>query len=415
MTVVVKRGSALMQVAIVGNGVAGITAATAVKERNPDAQVSIYTDENYSYYPRPRLYYVLSGEAEPSQILGFPSQWYEEKGIKVNLGKKALSVDPAKKELLLEDGSKLGYDRLLLANGARPFVPPVKGVEKTGVFTLRSVEDALRIREYAKETRNAIVIGGGLLGLELAMSLRKLGQQVNVVEVLPRLLPNQLDQDGATLLKEIIEARGIKVTLDVKTQEILGKETVSGVALSSGAQISGDFVMFSAGIRSNTELALKGGIKVNRGVVVDKYLQTNVDDVYAAGDAAESEGRVYGIIPAALDQAKIAALNMMETEKHVYQGTVPSNTLKIVGIDLASMGLVNPEGSGFEEIKEIQREAGVYRKIVLQQGIVVGAIILGETKSVAPLKRLIDQKTDVTKYKDSILEKDFDFRKIFSK
>lgn len=415
MTVVVKRGSALMQVAIVGNGVAGITAATAVRERNPEAQVSIYTDENYSYYPRPRLYDVLSGDEEPSQILGFPSQWYEEKGIKVNLGKKALSVEPAKKELLLEDGSKIGYDRLLLANGARPFVPPVKGVEKTGVFTLRSVENALRIREYAKETRNAIVIGGGLLGLELAMALRKLGQQVDVVEVLPRLLPNQLDQDGATLLKEMVEARGIKVTLDVKTQEILGTESVSGVALSNGAQISGDFVMFSAGIRSNTELAVKAGIKVNRGVIVDQYLQTNADDVYAAGDAAEFEGRVYGIIPAALDQAKIAALNMMETEKHVYQGTVPSNTLKIVGIDLASMGLVNPEGSGFEEIKEIQREAGVYRKIVLQQGIVVGAIILGETNSVAPLKRLIDQKTDVTTYKDSILEKDFDFRKIFSK
>lgn len=404
-----------MQVVIIGGGVAGITSAATIRERSPDAQITVYTDESYPYYSRPRLYDILSGEAQPLDIYGFPPQWYEERKIKVSLNKKVANIETDKKELSLEDGSRVIYDKLLLANGAHAFVPPVQGIEKMGVFSLRSLKDALTIKEYAKKTRKAIVVGGGLLGLEFAASLRKLGQQVDVIEILPRLLPMQLDQDGATFLKQIVGSRGINVMVGVKTEEILGQQGVSGVALNDGRQVSGDLVLFSAGIRSNTSLASQAGIKTNRGVLVDEYLQTSATDVYAAGDIAEFQGKVYGIIPAALDQAKIAALGMLEKEKHVYSGTIPSNTLKIVGIDLASMGLVNPEGSGYEEIKRLKREEGIYKKIVLQEGIIIGAIVLGETKSVAPLKRLMDQKINVTKHKDSILEDGFDFKKIFSK
>ena len=404
-----------MQVVIVGNGVAGITAAAAIRERSADAKISVYTDESHPYYPRPRLYNILSGEAQPADIYGFPTQWYTERKITVDLSKKAAGIETDKKELLLQDGHRISYDKLLLANGAHSFVPPVKGVEKTGVFTLRSLQDALAIREYAKKTKKAVVIGGGLLGLEFAASLRKLGQQVDVIELLPRLLPMQLDQDGAALLQQILESRGVNVTVGVKTEEIIGQQAVSAVALGGGKQISGDFVLFSAGVRSNTDLASQAGIKTNRGVLVDDYLRTNATDVYAAGDVAEFRGRVYGIIPAALDQAKIAALNMFEKEGHVYTGTIPSNTLKIVGIDLASMGLANPEGSGFEEVRKLKREERVYKKVVVQQGIIVGAIILGETRSVAPIKRLMDQKIDITRYKDTILEDGFDFRQVILK
>lgn len=404
-----------MQFVIVGNGVAGITAGAAIRERSADAKISVYTDESHPYYPRPRLYNILSGEAQPADIYGFPTQWYTERKITVDLSKKAAGIETDKKELLLEDGHRIGYDKLLLANGAHSFVPPVKGVEKTGVFTLRSLRDALAIREYAEKTKNAVVVGGGLLGLEFAASLRRLGQRVDVIELLPRLLPMQLDQDGATLLQQIVESLGVNVTVGVKTEEIIGQQTVSGVALSGGKQVSGDLVLFSAGVRSNTDLASQAGIKTNRGVLVDDCLRTSATDVCAAGDVAEFKGRVYGIIPAALDQAKIAVLNMFEKEGHVYQGTIPSNTLKIVGIDLASMGLVNPEGSEFEEVRKLKKEERIYKKIVVQQGIIVGAIILGETRSVAPLKRLMDQKIDITRYKGSILEDGFDFRQIMPK
>jgi nitrite reductase (NADH) large subunit len=403
-----------MRVVIVGSGVAGVTAARTIRESDPEAKISVYTDENCLYYPRPRLYDVLSGEAKPREIYAFPEQWYEKNGIKVDLNKKVAGIETARKELLLEDNSRVNYDKLLLANGAHSFVPSIKGVDKTGVFTLRSMKDALTIKEYAEKTRKVIIIGGGLLGLEFAASLRKLGQQVEVVEIFPRLLPKQLDQDGATVLKDQIETIDINIDLGVKTVEILGKETVSGISLDNGKELSGNLVLISAGVRSNTDLAVKAGIKVDKGVVVDEYLQTSVNDVYAAGDVAEFDGLVFGIIPAALEQAKIAALNMLETENHVYDGTVPSNTLKIVGIDLTSMGLVNPEGPNYEEVKKIDNEKCVYKKIVLEQGKIVGAVILGDRKGVTSIKKLMDQEIDVTKYKHSLLEDDFDYRKILT-
>jgi nitrite reductase (NADH) large subunit len=206
-----------MNIVIVGNGVAGVTAARIIKEKNPETRVSIYTDESYHYYPRPRLYEVLSGEAKPREVYMFSGEWYEKKGIMVQLNEKALSIDVDRKELMLEGGSRVNYDKLLLANGGHSFVPPIKGVEKTGVFTLRTIKDALNIKEFTKKTKKVIVIGGGLLGLEFASSLRKLGQQVRVVELFSRLLPRQLDPDGATILKNRIASRGIDIVLGAKT------------------------------------------------------------------------------------------------------------------------------------------------------------------------------------------------------
>lgn len=404
--------SSSLNVVIVGNGVAGVTAARTIKDRNPEAQVSIYTDENHQYYPRPRLYEVLSGEAEPREVHLFSEEWYKKKGINVQLNTKAKSIDTDKKELLLENSSKVNYDRLLLANGGYSFVPPIKGAEKAGVFTLRTIKDVLNIKEFTKKTKKVIVIGGGLLGLEVAYSLKKLGQQVDVVELFPRLLPRQLDPDGATILKHRIESHGINIVLGTKTAEILGEKTVSGILLDSGKELSGDLVLFSAGIRANTGLALEAGIKVNRGVVVDGNMRTSAEDVYAAGDVAEFKGTVYGIIPAAVEQATVAAANMLGDEQNVYAGTIPSNTLKIVDVDLTSMGIVNPEEPKYEEIKKTDTQKGIYKKLVLDKGKIVGAILLGDKKGVTSIKNLMTQETDITKYKNSILNDNFDYKKI---
>lgn len=404
--------SSSTNIVIVGNGVAGVTAARIIKQKNPEAKVSIYTDESHNYYPRPRLYEVLSGEAEPQEVYMFPEKWYKEKGIHVHLSKKAVNINLDKKELVLENKSKVSYDKLLLANGGHSFVPPIKGVEKTGFFTLRSIRDALTIRKFTEKSKKAIVIGGGLLGLEFAASLRKLGQQVEVVEIFPRLMPRQLDKDGAAILKNRIASRGIEFDLGIKTVEILGRNTVSGILLDSGKEISGELVLCSAGMRPNIQLASEAGIKVNRGVIVDDHLQTRADDVYAVGDVSEFEGRVYGIIPAALEQAKVAATNLLEEEPMVYKGTIPSNTLDIVGIDLTSMGTVNPEDNKYEEIKRMDDEKGIYKKLVLDQGRIIGAIILGDKNGITTIKRLMNQQTDITKHKDSILKDDFDYKKL---
>lgn len=387
-----------MNIVIVGCGVAGITAAAIIRRIDSEAAISIYTDENYLYYPRPDLYGVLSGKNMPERIIAFPREWYEKRNIKVYLNRKVSRVDTAKHELTIDDGSKATYDKLLLANGAHPFVPPIKGTEKTGVFSLRSLEDAVKIRRYAEKARKAIIIGGGLLGLEFAASLRKLGEAVDVVEIFPRLLPMQLDQDGASVFKTQIGALGINVVLGAKTVGIIGEKLVSNILLDNGKTLSGDLVLFSAGVRCNTKLAEEDGIKVEKGIVVDQYLKTNADDVYAVGDVAEFEGKTQDTILAAEQQARIAATNMMGKEKSLYKGTMPSNTLSVEGLELTSMGLVTPQGSRYEEVKKIKEEKGIYKKIVLDQGKIVGAIILGDSRSVGSIKRLMDLKIDVTKY-----------------
>ncbi|MFW6117044.1 MAG: NAD(P)/FAD-dependent oxidoreductase [Thermoproteota archaeon] len=397
---------------MVGCGVAGFTAARKISQSNPQTDISIYTGEGHPYYPRPRLYEVLSGEVEPREIYMFSKQWYEDRDIHVYTKSEAVEINTEKKEMILKDGSKVNYDKLLLANGAHPFVPPIKGAEKEGVFTLRSIHDALSIKEYAEKTVKAIVMGGGLLGLEFAASLNRSGQEVSVLEINSRLLHRQLDEDGADVLKDRIESLGIEIKLGVKTEEILGGKKFSGVALDDGREVPGDLLLISAGVRSNINLPKESGIEVNRGVLVNEYLETSVKDIFAAGDVAEFEGRVYGIIPAAVEQAGIAAENILEEEKRTYEGTIPSNTLKIVGIDLTSIGIVNPEEPRYEEIKKIDREKGVYKKLVLEEGKIVGAIVLGEMKGAASIKRLIEQKIDVTDYKHSILKDDFNFKDI---
>lgn len=401
-----------MHIVIVGCGVAGVTAAKAIKQNAPETEVTVYTDEDHLYYPRPRLYVVLSGEKEPQEIYSYPPEWYEKLGIKVQLGKKVLSINVVGKRLTLEGGLRASYDKLLLASGARPFVPPTKGVEKRGSFTLRTVEDAVAIKQYAQRGKKAIVIGGGLLGLEFAACLRKLDQQVKVVEIRPRLLPTQLDQDGSTILKDDLKRLGVDAVLGVKTAEILGKEAVTGVSLDNGKEISGDLVLISAGVKPNIKLATDAGIKANKGVVVDEHLQTSANDVYSAGDVLEFRGQVYGIIPPAIEQASIASANMLGSEKSVYKGTIHSTTLKIANISLTSMGLVNPEGSQYEEIKRIDMQEGIYKKIVLDEGKIVGAILLGDRKGTSALMRLMQLETEVTKYKNHILEDDFDYKQI---
>ena len=401
-----------MDIVVVGCGVAGFTAAKAIKEISPQAEITVFTEEDYLYYPRPRLYSVLSGQVEPQEIISFSGQWYEKRGIKVFTRKTVARIDVANNEVLLQDGTRVRYDALLMANGAYPFLPPIKGADKKGVFTLRSLENALTIRRYAENAKKAVVVGGGLLGLEFAASLRKLGKQVDVVEIFPRLLPMQLDQEGSEIFQSGIESLGIRVAVGAKTTEILGDEAASGVSLEDGRTFLGDLILFSAGIRSNIGLAREAGIKISRGIVVDEHLQTSINNVYAAGDVVEFKEKVYGIIPAAEEQAKVAAVNMVGSEKCEYKGTIASNTIKIIGVDLTSIGVIEPLGPEYEEIKKVDPEKRIYKKIVIKQGKIVGAIILGEARAAPFLRRLVEQGVDVADLKREILEDDFDYRRI---
>ncbi len=395
---------------VVGNGVAGVTAAQSIARADPAAEVHIFGEEPYLYYQRPRLWEFLAGEIEQQTLYFRPLDWYAAKGIQMHLGARVTALDPAEHRLTLADGGNIHYDRLLLASGAQPFVPPFAGTDKDGVFTLRTLDDARAMKAYAADIRSVVVIGCGLLGVETARALLSLGLNVTVLESEPRLLPRQLDGEGAQVLQARLEAIGLHFLTNAQTETILGNERVTGVRLRDGRVVEGEMVLISTGIRSRVELAREAGLEVNRGLIVDEQLRTSAADVYAAGDVAEFEEIVYGIIPAAIEQAQVAAANMVSEGSATYNGTVPATTLKIVGIDLTSLGDATATGDEFDILWQTDSAAGVYRRLTLRDGKIVGAILLGDTQNVRPLKQLIATGRDVSAYNDRLLDENLDLK-----
>lgn len=403
-----------MKHVIVGSGVAGVMAAQAIRQADAEAEVHLFGAEPYPYYRRPQLWEFIAGQIEQDALYYRPTEWYAERGIELHLGVEVTELDLASHKLALADGSQATYDRLLLATGARSFIPPCEGTEKDGVFTLRTLDDALAIKAYAQDVSTAIVVGGGLLGLETARALHTAGLDVTVVEFFPYLLPRQLDEEGAQVLEALLKAQGLHVVTGATTTAILGVPCADCIQLQSGTKVTGDMVLFSTGIRSEVTLAKEAGLEVNRGVIVDEHLQTSVDDVFAAGDAAEFEGRVYGIIPPAIEQARVAAANMVASGSATYTGTIPSTTLKVAGAELTTLGEAVVEGEAYTQLRHAEAASGHYRKIVLRDGQIVGAILLNDKERTRPVRQLIGQGIDVSAYADQLLGDDFDLESLLS-
>lgn len=402
-----------MKLIIIGNGVAGVTTARYVTDRDPSIGVTIYADESYPYYPRPRLIDVIAGDASPGEIAFYPEDWCAKRGITIQLERCAVALDPEAHRLTLADGEVVGYDLLLLANGAHAWMPPIPGNTLDGVFTLRSMDDALAIRRRAPASRQVVVLGGGLLGLDLAHAVHRHGVAVTVVELLPRLLPRQLDEEGAAVLQGIIEQGGAEVLTGQVCTAIEGQGSVRRIQLKSGATLAADMVVVSAGVRPNLELALSGGLRGNKGVVVDERLRTSHPDILAVGDVAEFGERVWGIIPAALAQARVAAAQIAGDTGVVYHDIVPSTTLKVTGIDVTSIGEAIPERDGnVTEVRRSEPEAGVYEKLVVRDGRVVGAIFVGDRSDIGPVTQLMARKVNVSPYLGTILGKEFDIKSL---
>ena len=395
---------------IVGNGAAGIAAAQSIVRADPAAEVHIFGAESYPYYRRPRLWELIAGQIKQYELFFRPLEWYAARGIQVHLGAQVTALDSAKHRLTLANGNSVQYDRLLLATGARPFKPPFAGADKDGVFTLRTLEDALAIKRYARDISTSVIIGGGLLGLETARALSTAGLEVTVLEFAPHLLPLQLDAEGAEVLQSLLEAQGLHILTGADTEAISGDECATGVQLGDGRVVEGELVLVSTGIRSRVELGRQVGLEVKHGIVVDEQLRTSATDIYAAGDAAEYDGRVYGIIPAAIEQAQIAAANMTASGSAAYSGTVPATTLKIAGVDLTCLGQATAAGDEFVILRNANPASGLYRRITLRGGKIVGAILLGDTRDVRALKQLIATGKDVSAHSEFLLDKCFDLR-----
>jgi nitrite reductase (NADH) large subunit len=384
---------------IIGNGVAGTTAAENIRKQDKEANITIVTDEDLPFYWRIQLNEYISGDITEEQLSAKKEDWYRDQNISLKLKTRIVGADPQKKVAVTKDEEELAYERLLIATGSHSFIPPIKGSEKEGVFALRDVKDARDISAYAKNIEDVILIGGGLLGLEAGNALRKLGKKIMVVEFFPRLLPRQLDVDGAGRLQKIMEGMGFSFRLGAKTQEITGDDKASGVLLEGGETLSGQMIVISAGVRPNLELADPLGLKTDKGIVVDERLQTNQPDIYAAGDVAEFRGMPYGIWPAAMEQGKIAGINIAGG-KATYNGTTMANTLKVVGVDLASAGNIDAENE-FES--KVTTDEDQYKKIVLEDNKIIGCIMLGDTKGFNEITKMMSEKRDVSQIKDQIL------------
>ncbi|MFO7734041.1 MAG: FAD-dependent oxidoreductase [Candidatus Aminicenantes bacterium] len=397
-----------MRAVVVGNGLAGTLAAKTLRELDGGVDIEVFGEESHAYYPRPNLIEFLAGRLPYERLFAFPGNWAERQRIGLHLGVRISKILADEKAVVTDAGQAFPYDALLLANGARASVPPLRGGDRKGVFVLRTLDDALAILDYLERHTKVAVIGGGLLGLEIARALRTRGAEVRVVELLDRLLPRQLDTTGAAILKDQIERTGIAVRLGTATEEILGDGQVLGLRFKGGDQAEAEVVIIAAGVDPDLELAREAGLRVDRGIVVDDRLGTSRPEIFAAGDVAEHRGRVYGIIPASFEQARAAAHNMLSMDLP-YQGTVASNTLKVAGLYVTSAGLAVQEEGTSEVLTRQAPEEGLYKKIVLREGRIVGAIWMGTKKGAAEISRLVAGKKDVSTVKHDLFEENFDF------
>lgn len=397
------------RIVVIGNGMAGTAVVEEILKIRHDLPITIFGDERHVNYNRILLSDVLAGTRTPESIVLNPLPWYEQHGIDLRLGMRAAAIDPASKTVRDTTGAVTSYSRLLLAVGAGAHIPSIEGTEKEGVFVFRTLEDTEKILARARTKQKAVVIGGGLLGLEAARGLINHGVSVTVVHLMDRLMEQQLDVKGAALLKHEIERMGIAVILNATAREIAGNGAVTAVHLTTGQVLPTGMVVICAGVRPDMELARSAGLTVNRGVVVDDRMQTSHPDIFAVGDVAEHRGRTYGLVAPIPAQARVAAEAMVGEGTRRYEGTVCATTLKVAGVNVSSAGdFLGREGRDqeavmVEEMVYLDTEAAHYKKLVFRGNRLTGMILLGDNRDAARLSTLILTGQDISKMKTQLL------------
>ncbi len=396
---------AKQKLVVVGNGMAGIRTVEELLKLAPDLyDITVFGAEPHTNYNRILLSPVLTGERTLQDIVLNDEDWYARHGILLRRGCAVTGIDRARRSVLADDGTRTGYDRLLLATGSTPRILPVPGHDLDGVVAFRDIRDVNLMIEAASRYRHAVVVGGGLLGLEAANGLAARGMEVSVVHLGATLLDRQLDGEAAAMLRQGLEARGLRFLLGRQTQAILGGDDgrVRAVCFADGHEVPADLVVMAVGVQPNTALAQRCGLHVERGVVVSDTLQTYDPRIYAVGECASHRGTAYGLVAPLFEQAKVAANHLARHGIGRYAGSVTSAKLKVTGIDLFSAGDF-AGGAQAETITLADTLGGVYKKLVIRDDRLVGACLYGDTADSAWYARLIREGAGIGALRDRLM------------
>lgn len=388
---------------VIGNGMAGARTVEEILERGGGEQfeITMFGEEPTGNYNRILLSNVLNGSYKEEEIFLNPLSWYEEHNIRLHAGKRASGLLRRARLVYGEDGQPEHYDKLIIATGSRAFIPPMEGTTmpdgslKPGVFVFRTLDDCRKIAGWAEGKQTAAVIGGGLLGLEAARGLQNFGLDVHIVHLGGHLMPQQLDACAGGMLKGSMEALGLKVLLKKNTAAILGADHVLGLRFADGGTLDCDMVIISAGIKANWEIAAGCGLTVERGIVVDDQMRCPDDPhIYAVGECAQHRGHVYGLVAPLWEQAKVLADHITEKNtRSAYHGSKVATKLKVMGVEVASMGIVEPQLPDDEVVTFSEPKRGTYKKLIIRDGRLVGGILLGDLSKAAYLIQTFDRNT----------------------
>jgi nitrite reductase (NADH) large subunit len=364
---------------LIGNGMAGVNCIEQLLKLDPNRyEITIIGSEAHPNYNRIQLSSVLAGEAKMGDIVLNDYAWYQANRITLYTGQTVTKINPKKKIIKTDQDLQIPYDVLIVATGSLPFMLPLPGSDKEGVIAFRNVTDCRTMMETAKKYKKAVVIGGGLLGLEAARGLINLQMDVSVVHIFQSLMERQLDPTASSMLQKELEQQGMKFLLEKQTDSILGKKRVTGVRFKDGAEVAADLVIMAVGIRPNVSLARECGIEVNRGIVVNDYLETNIKDIYAVGECAEHRGMAYGLVAPLFEQGFVLAKRLAEIETEGYQGSVISTKLKVSGVNVFSAGQF-VETANTRTVRVQDDFQGIYKKVVIKDGKIIGAVLFGDT------------------------------------
>ncbi|QHH97196.1 nitrite reductase small subunit NirD [Acinetobacter dispersus] len=414
-TYITNNGAAQekLKLVLIGNGLAGMRCLEDLLDMAPDRyDVTVIGEEPWGNYNRIMLSPVLSGEKTIDDIMLHPHAWYRDKGIQFIADDPAIKIDRTRKVVHTEKGESVDYDRLIIATGSSPFIPPVQGVDLKGVISFRDIYDVNTMIKYCETKKNAVVIGGGLLGLEAAYGLKQRGMNVTVLHLMDRIMERQLDGRASRMLRHSIEQKGINIITEANTEALIGEEGhVSQVRLKDGTVLDADLVIFAVGIRPNIALAQSAGLRCNRGILVNDTMQTFDPSIYAVGECIEHRNQTFGLVEPLWGQAFICATHLAEHGSLTFKSPTVPTQLKVSGVDVFSAGNFEPK-EDYEDIILNDDKRQIYKRIIIQKDKVIGAVLFGDTEDGMWYAELIADQTPVSTFRNKLLfGKDFAMKK----